>query len=132
MTYTYNRRLAHPFYANMDPTMIGKARELRKNMTKSEQKLWQYIRKKEIMGTRFRRQHPIDRFILDFYCHAAKLVIEVDGEYHNEEDQHQYDEGRAHELKEMGSDIIRFTNDEVESSIDKVIDKIKEKLQTRI
>ena len=94
MTYNYSRRLAHPFYANMNPTMIGKA--------------------------------------LDFYCHAAKLVIEVDGEYHNESDQQQYDEGRTHELNEMGLEIIRFTNDEVESNIDKVIEKIKEKLKTRI
>jgi very-short-patch-repair endonuclease len=116
----------------MDPTMIGKARELRKNMTQAEKKLWQHIRKKEIMGTRFRRQHPIDRFILDFYCNDARLVIELDGEYHNEEDQKEYDEGRTHELMEMGLEIIRFTNDEVESDIVHVLEKIKEKLKTRV
>lgn len=132
MTYNYSRRLAHPFYANMNPTMIGKVRELRKNMTKAEHKLWQNLRRKEIIGARFRRQHPIDRFILDFYCHSAKLVIEVDGEYHNDMDQQVYDEGRTNELMEMGLEIIRFTNDEVESNIENVTEKIKEKLKTRI
>ena len=132
MTYNYSRRLAHPFYANMDPTMIGKARELRKNMTKAEQKLWQHLRQKKIMETKFRRQHPIDRFILDFYCHDARLVIEVDGGYHNDEDQQVYDEGRTQELMEMGLEIIRFTNNEVESNIEEVIEKIKLKLKTRI
>jgi very-short-patch-repair endonuclease len=116
----------------MDPEMLGKAKELRKNMTSAENLLWQKLRRKEVMGARFRRQHPINRFIADFYCHQAKLVIEVDGPYHNEDDQQLYDDGRSKELKDFGIEIIRFTNDEVEANIDKVIEKIKEKIKGRI
>lgn len=132
MTYNYNRRLAYPFYFNMDPEMLGKAKENRKNMTPAEQLLWQKLRKKVLMGARFRRQHPISKFIADFYCHQAKLVIEVDGPYHDEDDQKLYDEGRMQEMKEFGIEIIRFTNDEVESNIDAVTEKIKEKLHSRM
>jgi very-short-patch-repair endonuclease len=132
MTYKYNRRLAYPFYFNMDPEMIGKARELRKNMTKAEHKLWQQLRRKVLMGARFRRQHPINKFIADFYCHEAKLIIEVDGPYHNDEEQQQNDKGRTYELQDMGIDIIRFTNEEVELNIEKVLEIIKEKLTSKI
>jgi very-short-patch-repair endonuclease len=132
MTYNFNRRLAYPFYCQMDPEMLGKAKELRKNMTLAEKILWQRLRRKEIMGVRIRRQHPMSKFIADFYCHQAKLVIEVDGPYHNEEEQKNYDEGRYKELKEFGIEIIRFTNEEVESDIEAVLEKIREKLKSRI
>ena len=131
MTYIFNPRLSYPFYYSMNPEMLGKVRELRKNMTRSEKLLWQRLRRKELIGARFRRQHPINRFIADFYCHQAKLVIEVDGLYHNDEDQKIYDEGRCQEFREFGIEILRFTNEEVESNIDKVMERIKEKLKSR-
>ena len=64
--------------------IFQRAKELRKNMTVTEQLLWRRLNKKQL-GVRFKRQHPIDIFIADFYCHQYKLVVEVDGEYHKEQ-----------------------------------------------
>ena len=78
------------------------------------------------MGLKFRRQHPIGRFIADFYCHEKKLVIEVDGSVHNSEEQREYDAGRTYELNENEIQVIRFTNNEVEKELQKVINKLKD------
>ena len=75
-------------------------------------------------GIRFRRQHPISKFIVDFYCHKAKLVIEIDGEIHHQKHQAEIDEGRTYELENLDLKIIRFTNDEVIFNIEKVLSKI--------
>ena len=77
----------------------------------------------QIDGFTFRRQHPIDKFIADFYCHKAKLVIEVDGDIH--EYQKEYDIGRTDEMKQFGLKVIRFTNEDVEYDIESVIERIK-------
>lgn len=63
--------------------IMSRARELRKKMTPSEKTLWEYLKNKQLLGLRFRRQHPIDIFIVDFYCHNIKLVIELDSDIHN-------------------------------------------------
>jgi very-short-patch-repair endonuclease len=109
------------FY-NAYPEIFRKAEVLRKNMTDAEKVLWERLRKKQL-GLRFKAQHPIERFIADFYCHKAKLVIEIDGKIHNV--QKEYDLGREAELEKYGLKIIRFTNDEVLNNIDWVIEKIK-------
>jgi very-short-patch-repair endonuclease len=108
--------------------IFQRAKELRKNMTVTEQLLWRRLNKKQL-GVRFKRQHPIDIFIADFYCHQYKLVVEVDGEYHNE--QIEYDEGRTAELERFGITVIRFTNDDVMEDIDRVVEEIK-KCLTRL
>ena len=64
------------------PTILTRARELRRGQTPQEQKLWQRLRNKQLYGLKFRRQHPIHRFILDFYCHQHGLVVEIDGHGH--------------------------------------------------
>lgn len=64
------------------PKIFQRATELRKNMTEAERILWSALRRKQLSGKRFRRQHPIETFIVDFYCHEARLVIEVDGGIH--------------------------------------------------
>jgi len=69
-------------YYNAKPSIIGAARLLREKMTRSEEILWERLNRKQIQGLRFRRQHPIDIFIADFYCHRIRLVIEIDGEIH--------------------------------------------------
>lgn len=65
------------------PYAFERARELRMNMTQAEEILWEHLKKKQLNGYKFRRQHPVFKFIVDFYCHKAKLVVELDGEYHN-------------------------------------------------
>jgi very-short-patch-repair endonuclease len=101
-------------------SIFEKAKELRNNMTLAEKTLW-YRLKKSPNGLKFRRQHPVSKYIADFYCHAAKLIIEVDGDIHNF--QKDYDKGREYELNELGIKVLRFTNEEV-NNIDTVMGKI--------
>jgi very-short-patch-repair endonuclease len=70
------------FYFGASPELIEKAKVLRKSMTDAETILWDHLRRKEMEGFRFRRQHPVNRFILDFYCHPLRLAIEADGGIH--------------------------------------------------
>ncbi len=104
------------------------ARKLRKEQTEAERFLWVRLRGRKLKGFKFRRQHPIKNWIADFYCHEAKLVIEVDGGVHNDEVQKQSDEGRTYELEGLGLKVIRFTNEEVTLKINKVLRKIKDHL----
>ena len=106
-----------------------KAKEMRENMTESETVLWEALKSKHI-GDKFRRQHIIGNFIADFVCLSKRLVIEVDGGYHTDDTQQGLDEGRAEELKQLGFEVIRFTNEEVLNNLDKVIHQITEKLSS--
>ncbi len=81
---------------------------------------------------KFRRQHPISRFIADFYCHQAKLIVEVDGGYHDDPEQILSDEGREKKLQDFGLFIIRFRNDEVENDVNDVVDRIRRIVLERI
>ena len=127
MVYQRSYRLGFPFYFNMNADLLGKAREQRKYMTPAEKKLWSKIRGKAL-GVKFRRQHPINRFIADFYCHEARLIVEVDGGYHGEEDQQACDLGRTREVEEFGIRVIRFANEEVEEDLEGVVDRIRSAL----
>ena len=88
------------------PDLFEKASLLRENMTESEALLWNYLKDPKTCGVKFRRQHPLDIFILDFYCHPARLAIEVDGEYHLSNEQQEYDVGREGELARLGIKTI--------------------------
>ncbi len=101
--------------------LISKAKEMRSNMTPSEKLLWEELRGGR-SGLKFRRQHIIDRFIVDFVCLSAGIVIEVDGEIHN--DQKEHDEGRTVELNRNGFQVVRFTNEEVNSDLHSVVEQI--------
>ena len=92
--------------------MIEQAREMRKNPTKAEALLWGELRAKKLGGYKFRRQHPLGSFIVDFYCPLRKLVIELDGPIH--ESQKAYDDTREYYLKSMGYQVLRFDNLQVE------------------
>jgi len=105
-------------------TTIRTAAILRKNMTLSEILLWKKLRDRKIFNTKFRKQHPIGIFIVDFYCHEYKLVIEVDGEVHNNEEVNEYDLGRTDMLNNFGIRVIRYTNEEIIYNIDWVITEI--------
>jgi len=117
-------------YYGAKPETLSAAKILRKNMTLCEKLLWERLNLKQVCGLRFRRQHPIDFFIVDFYCHEARLVIEIDGEIHNQ--QREYDDGRSAEMEKYFIKVIRFTNSEVENNIDNVIIKIANEINSRI
>ena len=99
------------------------ARKLRNNLTPAEAHLWSALRNKQLEGLRFRRQHPVGNFILDFYCPACKLVVEIDGEIHAY--QTDYDDARTSKLAEHGYKVLRFSNKQVMNDLPKVIAEIK-------
>jgi very-short-patch-repair endonuclease len=107
---------------------IIKARYLRKEETKAEQILWKKLRNKNL-GLRWRRQHPIDMYILDFYAPEVKLAIELDGSVHQTKESREYDETRTNYLKFKDIKVIRFWNSEVEKDLENVLNKIKEKIK---
>ena len=100
------------------------ARENRMNPTEAETILWEQIRNRNLK-TKFFRQYIIADYIVDFVSLEAKLIIEVDGAYHSEYEQQQYDEGRTERLESIGFKVIRFTNNEVILQTGQVIDTIK-------
>lgn len=104
--------------------LYQRARELRDNATHAEEVLWGYLRTKPL-GYKFRRQHPYAIYILDFYCHCKKLVIEVDGDIHNQEEVRALDTLRQRQLEADGLKVIRFTNEEIKLGIESVIRTIE-------
>jgi very-short-patch-repair endonuclease len=88
-----------------------RARALRNNTTLTERRLWAHLRGRKLEGFKFRRQHPIGEYIVDFYCPAAHLVIELDGYTHTFEKQVDYDEARDRWLKSQGCNVLRFSAD---------------------
>ena len=101
------------------------AKENRKQPTESEEKLWEQLRNRKIHGCKFRRQHPIEGYIADFVCLEKKVVVEVDGGYHDAEQQTKIDEFRTLTLQKNGYRLIRFSNEEVLNKIDWVLDEVK-------
>jgi very-short-patch-repair endonuclease len=104
-----------------------RAKELRKNMTPEEALLWRELRTNKLAGRHFRRQQVIDGFIVDFYCHAASLIVEVDGGIHDT--QKEQDAERDAHLVSRGFRILHVTNDEVNSDLQGVLRKILENLK---
>ncbi len=97
---------------------------MRKNQTEVEKKLWRHLRG-NFLGVKFKRQHSIGGYILDFYCAEKKLIIELDGEIHDTKEAMEYDGVRDKYFSDLGYKTIRFPNKEVESKIEDVIEKIK-------
>jgi very-short-patch-repair endonuclease len=106
-----------------------RALELRNNMTIAERLLWDKLKNKDLFKARFKCQHPVGIFIVDFYCHKYKLVIEVDGGIHNEERVSEHDDGREHDIEKFGIKIIRFENEEVLQNIESVIKRIQKEIE---
>ncbi len=113
-----------------NPILKARARRLRHNMTPSERQLWQHLKGKQMLGYDFDRQRPIDHFIVDFYCKALKLAIEVDGGYHDNPDTQIYDCYRQTTLESFGIAFLRFRNAEVHHNIANVLAKIEQWIQT--
>jgi very-short-patch-repair endonuclease len=107
-----------------------RANTLRKSLTEAEKILWKVLRNKKFKGYKFRRQHPIDRFIADFYCHQAKLIIEVDGGIHDLSSIKEHDDDRTYELEKLGIKVIRFNNYEIIHQLEKVLQQIKDEIDS--
>lgn len=102
--------------------LIKKAQSLRRNATPQENKLWyEFLRNYPI---RFQRQKTIDNYIVDFYCHKAKLVIEIDGSQHYNEAKALLDNKRTAKLNSLGLDVLRFSNNDINYCFDSVCEKI--------
>ncbi|MDC0449169.1 endonuclease domain-containing protein [bacterium] len=99
-------------------------KKLRSNQTIAEKALWKKLRGKQIYNLRFHRQYSIGPFILDFYCPNVRFGIEIDGGYHNEETQKEYDEFRTETIEQVDVKIMRVNNEDVLVNIDKVMEKI--------
>jgi very-short-patch-repair endonuclease len=118
-----NSDKTHPF---------RRARTLRYSQTLSEYRLWQQLRRKQIRGLRFRRQHPIGPYFADFICIALRLIIEVDGVTHLDAAQIDHDIARTQWLRREGYDVLRFWNLDVLTNMDHVIERIDREVQARL
>ena len=118
----------YPFFHNASPNTFKKARMLRQPLTKAEAILWEVIRNRKLLGRKFRRQHVIGPFIVDFYCNEKRLAIEVDGGIHSRKDVKANDEERQKAIEMLGIIILRFTNEQVENNITFVEAEIKKYL----
>lgn len=110
------------YFLPYNPQLIERAKEMRKNPTLAERKLWEYLRN---FPVKMWRQKPINNFIVDFYCPKLKLVIEVDGDSHFTDSAIIYDQERTHILENYGLKIIRFTNEEVLNNFEGVCERIR-------
>ena len=107
--------------------MRQRARRLRHEATEAEQALWKRLRRRELLGYKFRSQQPIGRYIVDFVCLEKRLIVEVDGSQHF--DQRSYDEARSRWLESQGYHVLRFLNNEVLAETETVVEAIVEKLE---
>ena len=110
-------------HVGASPSVFRNAVKLREKMTAPEKKLWEYLKTKP-MGYKFRRQHPITGYVLDFYCHKLRLSIEIDGDYHLKKERIEKDKIRTDHLAELGIHEIRFTNEQVLSHYEKVFERV--------
>ncbi|MEM9219762.1 MAG: DUF559 domain-containing protein [Cyanobacteria bacterium P01_F01_bin.150] len=108
-----------------NPKLKERARQLRKDMMAGERKLWQYLKGKQMMGYDFDRQRPIDQFIVDFYCKALMLAIEIDGSSHDGDDAQAYDYERQARIEAFGVRFLRFREADVHRRLDFVLAEIR-------
>ena len=118
------------YYGNRE--LMKRARVLRSNLTQAEVILWSRLRSKKVDGYKFRRQQPIFDYVVDFYCHELKLIIEVDGEIHSLIEKTDSDNKRNRILKTNGYHVLHLTNIEIETEPDSAITKIKAYINTNL
>ena len=107
------------------PTLLEYRKNLRNNATDAEVVLWKHLQNKQLEGRKFRRQHSVENYILDFYCPSERLAIELDGAHHFTEEGLKYDQERTAFLNNLNIRVIRFENIEVFENIEKVLVKIR-------
>jgi very-short-patch-repair endonuclease len=122
----------YPMYFGATPDIFKKAKELRRYETEAEKRLWAKLCRNQMSGLKFRRQHPINRFIVDFYCAKIKLVIEVDGSIHEIPENKVYDIGRSQILNDFGITVLRFSNNHIINDIENVLKTIEENVKQLI
>ena len=110
-------------------TEVSRARRLREQSTDAERLLWSKLRDRRMMNCKFRRQFPVGRYIVDFVCHEYKLVIELDGGHH--QDQQEYDAVRSEWLQSRGFEVLRYRDNDVLTDVDSVLESIGEVLRRR-
>jgi very-short-patch-repair endonuclease len=115
----------------LDPNTLTFARNLRQSSTDSEQLLWRLLRNRRLAGYKFRRQHPVPPYVLDFYCDAVKLAIELDGGQHNTDEARAHDEIRTSFLASRGIHVLRFWNDIVLTETEAVLERVHNSLTAR-
>ncbi len=108
----------------------ARARRLRRDATDAERHLWQRLRQGQVLGVSFRRQHPVGPYVLDFYCSAARLAIELDGSQHGCSEQVLSDKVRSEFLCERGIRVVRFWNHDVLGNVEGVLEMISEVLSS--
>jgi len=111
-----------------DPTLKERRRELRRSQTDAEKAFWARVRNKQFLGMKFFRQYGVGPYILDFYCPAIKLAVELDGGQHNQDENREYDAARSAYLKANGIEVIRYWNNEVLCEIDGVLTQLEQKV----
>ena len=108
----------------LDPQLLDFAKTMRHNSTDAEHLMWQLLRAKRFMNLKFRRQHVIKPYIVDFYCHEIGLVIELDGSQHGMDDAIEYDAERTNFLEALGLTVVRYWNDDVLSRTEVVLEDL--------
>jgi very-short-patch-repair endonuclease len=127
----YSRKTnEHWIHFGAFPGTFELAKQLRRRMTPAERIMWTELRKQFHSKFKFRRQHPVREFVVDFFCVEKQLVIEIDGGIHKNSDVKERDENRTAELERLGLRVIRFSNDEVLNCIETVIQKIEIELHS--
>ncbi len=114
MTEIYNHKM-----------MEARRRELRGRMTKAEKTFWYAVRDQQILEVKFRRQYSVDAYVVDFYAAIPRLAVEIDGDYHLDPEQQAYDSVRQKSIEDRGITFVRFTNQEVITNLDSVIERLK-------
>ncbi len=110
-------------YRFNDPRSKHLRRQIRSRSTEYEKILWEYLRRKQIRGLRFRRNYQILNYYVDFYCPAVRLAVEVDGEIHRQ--RKSYDLSRDDQIQSLGITVFRFRNDEIVNDVHEVLNKIE-------
>ncbi|MCY7352455.1 MAG: DUF559 domain-containing protein [Cytophagaceae bacterium] len=116
--------MATDMHFGASPEMFRRAKLLREVLTPAETRLWAYLRANQLRGYRFKSQHPIHTFVADFYCHTARLIVELDGDVHDSTEQINHDKNRTFVLEDFGLTIVRFRNERIFLDIDRVLSEI--------
>jgi very-short-patch-repair endonuclease len=104
--------------------LTQRARELRTAQTAAEDKLWRFLRNRQLRGFKFRRQHQLGSYTADFYCHEAQLVVKCDGSVHDGNEEWHHDQQRDAYMVANGINVLRFTNQEILADTEKVLETI--------
>ncbi len=119
-------------HAPIPRDILDRARRMRKNPSDAESLLWYLVRRRNLGGLKFRRQHAIGRYILDFYCHEARLAVEVDGEQHGEPTHRTYDQARERELQDQGIAVVRLWNRDVLTNTEAAVEYLWQVASARL